>query len=446
MNVIQKIKICFVITAIILCVSGCMKDREPTAPTPITRPLITNNTDPVNGGLNIKTNSPVKIIFTQAMDPNSLVNRFIVEDYSGKKIDGNYSIQDAAAVFTPLKAFERSSIYKVMLKGRVRDANQNSIYYNGSPVLDDTTVIFSGWFFTEGDYSEGGFNRIYAADKSNIFVYDSLDRLQKTIKYSSLMTGYSIAEDASYLLVSVGSNNKVDFINLNTNEIESSVAVSQNPQTLAVKGSFAYAVCPNAKAIEKINVTAKAIEKTFTLDFFPGEIAINTDGTKLYTLDQAKKELVIIDASSGSVIQKIAGAVASYANGDLRVDDNGRLFVCDTKGNKLKILSTANELSDAFEFTGQGPVNVCFDNSFLYAAAGSSIFKVDKGTFSPSTSKELVFDSQVKSLTVLTSKDILYVLTNNSIAVIDIKTFTVLTEIPVESITLQEIISSPTKF
>jgi hypothetical protein len=432
--------------AFVFILSSCMQDREPTAPTPVTRPALTNNYQPGNGQLSVARNALLKIFFTNQMDVNTISDRLFLEDNNGNKIAGTYSSEGTAAVFTPSQPLNSSSIYKFSLKGRVRDIYGNSIYYNGGAVLNDTTVLLSGWFYTEGGYSEGGFNRVYAADKTKIFVIDSVNSPAGTIESAGIITGSSITGDGLYLLASIGSSNKVDFINLQTKQVETELTVSANPQMIAVHGNYAYVICVNGKAVEKINLSARTKEAAFAMDFFPGEIAVSNDGNRIYTIDQQKKDMVVIDASNGAVITRVAGVVTSFANGKLKADDNGRVFICDVKGNKLNVIDANNNLATAFEFSSGGPANVCFDNNYIYAAAGSSVYRLDKQSFAAGSSGIISFPVPVKSLTAVPSGDILYVITNTAAYIIDIGSFTVLAEIELASTALQEIICSPTKF
>ncbi|MFO7447453.1 MAG: hypothetical protein R6W90_13870, partial [Ignavibacteriaceae bacterium] len=266
------------------------------------------------------------------------------------------------------------------------------------------------------------------------------------IESPGLMTGFAVTEDASYLLVSIGSANKVDFINLRTKQVETSLSTSQNPQMIAVQGNYAYVVCVNGKAVEKINLNQKNVETTFPLDFFPGEIAVSNDGNKIFTIDQPKKDLVIIDASNGAVITRIPSAVTTFANGKIKADDNNRVFICDVRGNKLNVVDQNNNLTTAYEFASGGPGNICFDENFIYAASGTSVVKLDKQTFITDTSRVILFPLDVKSLCILPSDDILYAITNTTAYIIDLKTYTVLAEIKLDGTTLQEIICSPIKF
>jgi hypothetical protein len=436
------------IMLISLVYNGCMRDREPTAPSPLNRPVMTNNSKPANAELNVPVNSSIKIYFTEKMDVNTLPGNFIVKDNNGETVQGTYSVQDTAAIFTPVAPLKKSSIYHVTLKGRLRDIYRNSISLNGYPVYDDTTEIFSDWFFTEGKYSENGFNPIYIADKSNLYLFGKLDSIYSTIPYSpAIISGAAITKDGSYLLVSIEAKNRVDFINLKTNTLEKSLTVASNPQSIAVSNDYAYVVCVNGKAIEKIKISTKISEATFGLSFYPGKIAISNDGNTLFTLDQSSKDLVILDAN-GTVINKVTNAYTLPATGELKTDENNRLFICDTKGYKLSVATQGasyNDLAAAYSFPSKiSPVNIDFDDNYLYAAAGNSIYKLDKQTFA--LINQITFSTAVKSLTIIPSKDLLYAITSTICIVVDLNSFSKIKEIVPGGANLQIVIGSSQKF
>jgi DNA-binding beta-propeller fold protein YncE len=439
---------CLAILLSPLVYNGCMRDREPTAPSPLTRPVMTNNSKPANAELYVPVNSSIKIYFTEKIDLNTLPGRLIVKDNNGETVQGTYSVQDTAAIFTPVSGLNKSTIYRVTLKGRLRDIYGNSISLSGYPVYDDTTVIYSDWFFTEGKYSEHGFNPIYIVDKANIFLFGKLDSIYSTIPYSpEIISGAAVTADGSYLLVSIEAKNRVDFINLNTNSIESSITVSSNPQSIAVCNDYAYVVCVNGKAIEKIKISTKSIEATLGLSFYPGKIAISTDGNTLFTLDQSSKDLVILDAN-GTVINKVNNAYTLPATGELKTDETNRLFICDTKGYKLSLATAGasfNDLATAYSFPSKiSPVNIDFDDNSLYTAAGNSIYKFDKQTFA--LINQLTFSTAIKSITIIPSKDLLYAITSTSCKVIDLNSFSKIKEIIPGGANLQIVIGSSQKF
>ncbi len=429
--------------------NGCVKDREPTAPSPLTRPEITANSLPSNAELNVPVTSGVQVYFTEKMDVTTLPNRYILQNFNGDVIPGTYSVRDTAAIFTPTQPLAQASIYKATIKGRVRDIFRNSISLDGYPVYNDTVVIFSNWFYTAGKYSENGFNRLYTADKSNIYVIGNLDSVVAAIPYSpAILSGFAVTKTGSYLLTSIEAKNRVDFISLNTNKVEKSITVSANPQSIVTGTDYAYVACVNGQAIEKINIASKSVEKTLALSFFPGKIALSSDGLTLFTLDQVTKDLVIIDAANGTIKNRVKNAYTLPATGELVCDDANRLLICDAKGGKLSV-STAGQsytdLTTAYSFPAKvSPVNSVFDDSCIYVAAGSAIYKLNKQTFA--FKNQLSLSLAVKSVSILPSKDLLIAITSASCMIIDLNSFTIVKEIQPGGSNLQFLISSPQKF
>ena len=429
--------------------NGCLKDREPTAPSPLERPMVTNNSQPSNAEFNVPVTSGVKVYFTEEMDVTTLPNRYILQNFNGAVIPGTYSVKDTAAIFTPSQPLAHSCIYKVTVKGRVRDIYRNSIAFDGYPVYSDTVLLFSDWFYTAGKYSENGYNRIYSADKSNVYVLGDLNSVVATIPYSpAILSGFAVTKTGSYLLTSIEAKNRLDFINLNTNAVEKSITLSANPQSIVAGTDYAYVVCVNGQAIEKINIASKSVEKTFALAFFPGKIALSNDGSTIFTLDQVTKDLVIIDASNGSVQNRVKNAFSLPATGELIADDANRLFICDAKGGKLSVAAASQSYANvttAYSFPSKvSPVNLAFDDSCLYVAAGSTLYKLDKQTFT--LKNQFTLSSAIKSVSIIPTKDLIIVLTSASCIIIDLNSFTSIREVQPGGSNLQFVLSSPQKF
>lgn len=428
--------------------NGCMKERMPSEPTPITRPLF-NASSPANAQLIVPISTSIKLNFTEKMDLNTMPGRFIIQDPAGNPVSGTFSSNDTTVIFTPTQLLNKSSIYQIILKGRVRDIYENSIQYNNRDILDDTTIIVSNWFYTEGTYSENGFNHIFVRDrlKGNIYVFSYLDSLISTIPTFSAPLGMFTIPDGSYLLVSNTGKNELDFVNTQTNQNDKSISLPQNPSSIIVNGNYAYVVSDYGKAITKIDIINKSIANTFNLNFYPGKIAISTDGNTIFTFDQVTRDLVLINAANGTVLSRLKNAVTQIVSGNMVIDPSSqRLFICDTKGNKLNYTDmNGSSLSNAFTFpAGSGPNDISFDDKYLYVAAGNSIYKLDKQNFT--LINQLNFSTGVKSLTIVPSKDIMYAVLSSSIAVIDLNSFFELKELDMNSSGLEGIISSPNKF
>ncbi|PJA96195.1 MAG: hypothetical protein CO129_07865, partial [Ignavibacteriales bacterium CG_4_9_14_3_um_filter_34_10] len=173
----------FVLTNIILIfITGCTKDREPTAPNEIQRPKSLFIT-PSAGKLAVSKNEKIKMIFDEQMDLSTFPGHFTLKDLQGNNIDGSFSKDDSTVIFSPFSALSKSSFYFAELRGRVRDVNRNSIELNNEAILNDTTLLLSTWLYTEGDYSNGGFYNVYVRDKKDgqIIFLSNLDSVLNPI-------------------------------------------------------------------------------------------------------------------------------------------------------------------------------------------------------------------------------------------------------------------------
>ena len=443
-----KLLVLLGIVGFMLVFYGCMKNRMPGEPTPVDRPQV-NNSNPPNAQLIFPVNSLIKLYFTEKMDLNTMPNRFIVQDINGDSLTGSYSRSDTAVVFTPEESLNKSTVYRIILKGRVRDIYENSIQFNSRAILDDTTVILSHWFYTEGAYSENGFNHIYVRDRSqnNIYVYSYLDSLISTIPSLSAPQGMTVSPDGSYLLVSNTGKNELDFINSSTFQVDNKVSLPQNPSSIITNSNYAYVVSDYGKAITKIDIQSKSIDKTFSENFYPGKITVSTDGSTLFTFDQLKLDLVAINSDDGTVLRTLNNAVTQLVSGNIAFDKSTqKLYICDTKGNQLMYTNVnLSSLNVAYTFpTGSGPNDVCFDDNYVYVAAGNSLYKLDKKDYS--FIAELDFSNTVKSLMIVPTGDVMYAVLPGSIDVVDVNSFFLLKEIDLTTSGIEGVISSPNKY
>lgn len=426
--------------------TSCLKDREPSAPTEIKRPDY-STAAPAAGTLNFPVSGAIQLTFTEPMNLSSFTGRFILKDFNGNVIETNVSQIDSNVFFTPKTTLQKASLYYAELRGRVRDAHNNSIEINSEGVFNDTTLITSTWFYTAGDYSTDGYYPIFLRDRKsgNVRIISYIDSVVTTLTGLYAPEGMALASNDQYLLVSNTTKDQVLVINTSTGATEATIPVSAHPSSIVVSGNYAYVTCVNGKAVCKINISNKTLESTLALSFYPGKLAISPDGSKLYTLDQVTRALNVLNASTGTVITTIANAVTKIVSGELVMDKStGRLYVCDTKGYKLLTLEAdGNSLATATSFGTKEPVEVATTDTYVYIAAGSTIMQYDKTTFT--LIKTVTFSTPVKSLTLIPSKELMYATLATSIAVVDRNTLTTLKEKDMISSGIESIISGETK-
>ena len=444
---IMKIILVPIMAAQAFLFTACLKDREPTAPIEITRPVY-HSIQPAAGALNYNVQSPIRVVFNEKMNVGTFVNRLKLRDYDGNVIETDISQIDTVVYFTPKTALKSATIYYAELRGRIRDADNNSIGINGEGVFDDTTLLTSTWFYTGGDYSANGFYPIYIRDRKSgsIRIINYVDSVVTTSTGLSVPEGMAISSDGSYLIVSNTGKNQILFINSATGVIETTIPVAAHPSEVIVKGDYAYVVCVDSKSLCKINVASKNLDATFPLTIYPGKAAISSDGTILYTLDQVTRALYLINTSNGATIKSISSAVAKLVTGELVYDNaTDKLYICDTKGYKLTILDKDGSSNlAAITFAGnKEPVDVYLTDKFIYAAAGNAVYKYDKT--SQALLNKVEFGTNVKSLTIIPSGELLYVTLATSMAIVDINTLTILKDKDLASSGIETIVSGASK-
>jgi sugar lactone lactonase YvrE len=426
----------------------CTKDREPTAPTEIQRPKSLAIT-PVAGDLAIPIDAKIDMVFDEPMDLSTFPGHFTLKDLNGNLIDGSFSPNDSIVLFTPFSPLNKSSFYFTELRGRVRDSHRNSIEFNNEPILDDTTLLLSSWFYTEGDYSSGGYYNIYVRDKKDgrIVFLSNLDSVLNPVTSLSSPEGLALSDDGNHLIISNTSKNEVVIASAVDGSILKTIAVAANPTSCVSLGNYAYIVSVNGRVISKINLSTQALENSIALNFYPGKLAISLDGSTLYTYDQVTRDLVLINSDSGAIIKRVKTVVTSIVVGEIRVDAaSGNVYICDSKGRKIKVTDPqGNTVQDYLTFgTGVEPIDIVFYANDAFVLAGNSAYKFEK--LSAASLDTLTFSTGVKSLCVVPSGDIIYVTLATNVAMIDYKTSRVLKEIDLISTGINTIISNSKKF
>ena len=436
--------------AVVLSGAGCLPEREPTAPIEIQRPEPVA-IEPAPQSLIVPLIPTVVMRFDDRMDISSFTGRFALRPRGGTPSPGAFAAHDTTVTFTPTLPLEKGTIYEAILYGGVRDVNGNTIQLNSVPAFHDTTVVLSTWFFTEGDYSQGGFHRIYVRDRreGSVRVFGSLNTLVTAVGGFNAPEAMALAPN-SLLFVSNTGSDRVEVINTTTNTNEGSITVPDYPSSMAVSGGFLWVISINARRLVRIDIATRTVADNFPLPFFPGRLAVSPDGQTLYTIDQSTRDLVLLRASDGGVIKRLAAAVTQIVVGEMVVNQaTGRVFVCNTRGPNIRTTDgSAGSFQTVHAYgTGWEPQAIAFDPSGTqeyYVAAGRSIIKYDAASSVPLDT--LSFEGNVKGMTVIPTGDLMYVAYNISIAIVDVRTLTALTEIPLSSSGVEGLLSSPQKF
>ena len=436
----------FLLSSIILF--QCTKDREPTAPTEIERPQIYGMI-PREGELSVSLNINIQMIFNEPMDVSTFPGHFLLKDINNEIVNGEFSSMDSIVIFKPSKQLKKSNFYFAELRGRVRDINRNSIQVNNEPVFDDTTLLMSTWFYTEGDYSDGGYFNIYIRDKKEgrIIFLKNLDSVLYPITNLTSPDGIALSSDGNLLIISNTGKNEIVIAAANNGNILNRLTVAANPVSIVTYNDYAYIISINGKAISKINLNSYTLENTLPLNFYPAKLAISKNGETLYTFDQVTRDLVLINSNNGSIKKRIRNIVTNIVSGELRVDyDTGNLFICDTKGRKIKVTDPdGNNVQEFLTFsTGVEPIDIIFWKDFAFVVAGNSVYKYNK--FNSSLVNKISFDTGVKSLCVVPTGELIYITLATKVAILDNDTFRPLKTIDLVSTGINTVLSNIKKF
>ncbi len=427
--------------------AGC-PNREPVAPVEITRPK-EKAIIPAAGTLAVPLDASIQFQFTEPMSLPSFTGRVLLQSIGGSPLPGSCSQVDSTVFFKPDAPLVKATLYSVELRGGIRDARMNTIEVNSTGAFSDTVVVTSTWFFSAGDYSIGGFNPLYLRDRKegSLRSFTRLDSLTGSVSGFSAPEDAVVTPDGRYVVVANTGKNEVAFVDATSLALEKTVAVAANPSQVKVAGGYLYVVSVNGKAISKINLQTQTIDAKFTTSFFPGKLALNPDGSVLYTIDQIKRDLVLINTTTGDVIKTLPAVVDKLILGEIRTDPyGGSLYICNAKGLNVK-RSDAGGTAPQTLYTfpaGSEPIDIAFSAESHYVAAGKSLYKYDAASGSPIAST--TFATACKSVTAAPTGDVLFVTLATSMAILDARSLSLLSEVPLASSGIESVVVNPVKF
>lgn len=434
MSIRKRMNLLAWVLAVGLLASGCNPDRLPPTPVEVDRPLLADEVlEPAPGSIMVDPAGRIVVNFSEPMDPESFEGHLLVKDPAGEAATGSIEAQGTAVLFTPEPPLAPATLYSVELRGRIRDANQNSIELNGQPVLDDTTLIYRAWLFTDGSYAAAGAPRSFVLDlRGRLWQVSGLAEVAGTIT-DGLGTAPRGLAFAAGRVVSLNSReNRAVLYDAQTQALVAALDVPRDPGFVAARGGDAYVVSAAGKAITKIDVANARVAGRIDLDFFPGMIAVSPDGARLYTLDQVTGDLVTLDAATGQVLARLEKAVRTPVTGELLVDPaSGRLYVADTRGDRLLAVDPSG--SDVVATYGADTVEGPW-KPFKLALNDGTLWVVPHGTAAlyrmdlaaGTVVQDYAFALPLKGIEVLPGGNPVLVLTGAEALVMDAPTGTVL--------------------
>jgi len=432
--------------ALTLILSGC-PNREPAAPVELTRPR-TKSVYPAPGTMAVPQEAALRFDFTEPMNLASFTDRVRLMNPAGSLLPGELTQVDSTVLFKPATPLEKATVYSAELRGGLRDTKMNTLEIAGQGAYSDTIIVASTWFFSAGDYSIGGFNSVYLRDRKegSLRCFTALDSLTGTAVGFSAPEDAVVTPDGRFVAVANTGRNEIAFVNTGTLAIEKTLPVAANPSQVEAADGYLYAVSVNGKAVSKIELQNLTREAQFNLNFFPGKLALSTDGAALFTLDQVKRDLVILNTTSGTVIKTLSAVVDRLLLGEIRTDrHSGSLYICDAKGLKVKRTDAAGAPPETiYTFaSGSEPLDITFTSQHHFVIAGKSLFKFD--AVSHAALGSISFTTAPKSVSVLPTEDVLYVTLATSLVILDTQTMTILSEVPLASSGIEAVVANPVK-
>ena len=373
--------------AALVALGGCEPDRLPTAPTEVDRPVLdlASPLAPTPQALYVDLETSVVLRFSEPMDPTTFEGHFLVRRPDGTPEAGTFTAEGTAVRFTPAQPLQPATRYRVELRGRVKDANGNSIERNGTVVLDDTTLIYRDWLFTEGAYVSPTVQRLFVLDRrGRLWPIDSLQTARETVTEGLGNAPRGVVMAGSRAAAINPSGREVVFYDVVTGVLAARAPIAAGAEFLDASGGTVYTVHPGGKQISVIDAASAAVTRTISLPFFPGEIALSPDGARLYTINQVTGDLVTIDAVSGAVAATLPALIRPPLAGTISVHPTtGRVYVADPGNDVLHVVApdgTAEvaSIGDPGGTEGWRPFRVQATEDALYVAptGGAAVYRL----------------------------------------------------------------------
>ncbi len=420
---------------------SCIPDRMPTEPVESTRPKFVKFDTMGKENLIVPVNQPVKMFFNEKMDLTTFPSNIDVSGISGK-INGNFSYgteSDTVVIFTPSTSYGRAEIYTVSVHGGVRDIHGNSMI---SPNDEDIPQKF--WFFTEGDYSDGGFPYVFVRDKAQKQILYRSGKLNEYI--DSLYVNATTEDYQTAALEFSPKGNYLWMVNLKTTDgtislidpqnfsVTKVVQVGLGPTNVAFSQNRAYVTNKSGKSFSVISLDTYETESTYSFanNFKPLDVAYSPLTEKLYFISSSKKEMEVVNANDFNDNFIIDSLMTDNKGIDIEISEDGKyIFVPQKRTDKIAVFNTQTNVPEpaietGYPNSGDGVVKGDYYYSSFYKYAGTStdggILKIKIAT--QSIENVFTFGEEIDKLGITNSGELLYAVTpkDSSLHIIETKT------------------------
>jgi len=399
---------------------GCIDERMPPEPFELQRPEFIEFLPVGSSGLNVSLNTQIMVKFNEKMDLNSFPSNFKVESVSGE-IPGTFSYSSTdenIVVFTPSSNYNPAEVYEVTITGGVRDINQNSVI---SPIEDDQPQVI--WFFTSGNYSEGGFPAVFVRDKVNknmIYKIGELNQYQDSL----LIPGDEDFETAS--LKTDPNSDKVFVLNFKTTN---GVVTILDPQSLTITGisevgigpagieftsQKAYVANRISKSVSVIDLASLSTETTHVFEdgFRPTGVVFSAASNKIYLTEFSNQDLKVVHSANlndSYLLQDILNARAL----DMDITKSGEsIFILQINSGEILVLNTGNEEVTTIDFASGNHIDGVMGTDFYYAAyfnrgdLTGGILKIEINN--RSIVDQLEWDKEIDRIALTSAEELIY--------------------------------------
>lgn len=402
----------------------------PPEPVEIDRPLLVSFSPEDTNAFAVPLRDPQSMIFNEIMDPESFYGHFVLNS-GPDTIEGEFSADDSIVTFTPLEDMQSARVYVAEVTGGIKDMNGNSMS------IDSTEEVFrhSTWQYTAGEYSNGGFHRIYISDKvdgGRFYVIGDFD------KVVSLMTGLAESSEGirvtpdgtKLLIVSNVLDGKVTVIDPSTEQVLSEITVGTGPTEIIATNTVAYVVNRSGKTISRLDLgtLTESVTISFADGFRPRHIAITPDGSILYVTSQSttgadKLKVKVLETSTLSEITTLDSVLTGNRSAGVAVSTDGQyLFIPEERSSLVAVLEVStNIVLASFELPlPQNADIVTHDGNAYICSNGGVVYKIDVNSLAVTDSAEVT--AGVTSLDITSAGELLYVASPKDSSVFIIET------------------------
>ncbi len=424
---------------ILLTIQGCIPDRLPPEPVPNTRPAFVafDNFD----SLVVPINSKIEMKFSWAMDLSTFPDNFTVESASGK-IPGKFSYSpkaDTIVVFTPSVNYNPAEYYNVSLSGRVRNVNGMSMI---SPNEEDMPV--TSWFFTEGEYSKGGFPYVFVRDKSQkqiIFRIGSLNKYKDSLfveapveDYQTAAIEFSPLGRYLFMVNLKTTNGTVTVIDPESFTVVKTIEVGLGPTNIGFSDDKAFVTNTSDKSFTVIDLSSLTAVETVRFDdgFKPKDVVFSKLTNKLYFYSSSKKQIKVVNAQNYSDNYILDSVLTDNKAADMEITNDGKyIFLPEYRTDKINVLDAETDkvvetIYSPYQYVNDGVMANGFYYQSFFKKVGKEniggILKINTSGFN--LENTLVWDKDIDKVALTAADELIYAVVPNdtTVQIIEAKT------------------------